>query len=70
MTTRAEQLEHPANFEEDGQLYLVRCVGCPAGVAPDGARENYLPAVAAGYCAWCGWGLLRLVRPENDEVGQ
>jgi hypothetical protein len=52
MTTRAEQLEHPANFEDkDGRLFLVRCMN-----HPECGLENYLPAVADGRCAWCGWG--------------
>lgn len=41
-----------ANFRnKDGKLYLVRCYACE----PDRGRENYLPAVASGQCAWCGW---------------
>lgn len=32
---------------EDGKLYLVRCPKC--------GRENYLPAVASGKCACCGY---------------
>lgn len=39
------------NFRENGKLYLVRCFKCD----PDRGRENYLPAVASGSCAWCGW---------------
>lgn len=35
----------------DGQLFLVRCFVCE----PWRGRENYLPAVASGTCAWCGW---------------
>lgn len=36
------------NFtDEDGDLYLVRCPECK--------KENYMPAIAAGHCAWCGW---------------
>ena len=31
----------------NGQLYLVRCPKC--------LQENYLPAVASGQCAHCGW---------------
>lgn len=33
-------------FMEDGQVFLVRCPKCK--------RENYIPAVATGVCAWCG----------------
>jgi hypothetical protein len=41
-----------ANFRtESGQLYLVRCYACE----PNGGRENWMPAVADGRCAWCGW---------------
>ncbi len=36
------------NFRDDaGQLFLIRCPACFA--------ENYMPAVATGKCAWCGW---------------
>jgi hypothetical protein len=53
--TREDQLEHPANFVSNGKLYLVRCVAC--SYSENGrARENWGPAVAAGVCAWCGWG--------------
>jgi len=31
------------------QYYLTRCFEC--------GRENYLPAVASGVCAWCGYDL-------------
>ena len=59
MVTRDDQLEHPANFEDDdGRLYLVRCIACSdAEGQPRGlwGRENYLPAVATGKCVWCGW---------------
>lgn len=34
-------------FEDDGQLFLVRCPKC--------GRENYLPAVATGQCVFCGY---------------
>jgi len=40
------------NFRgKDGKLYLVRCYLCE----PKYGRENYLPIVATGQCAWCGW---------------
>jgi len=40
------------NFRgKDGKLYLVRCYACE----PRYGRENYMPAVATGQCAWCGW---------------
>ena len=32
---------------KDDKLYLVRCPFC--------GRENYIPAVASGQCAWCGY---------------
>jgi len=36
------------NFADaDGRVYLVRCPEC--------RRENYIPAVAIGRCAWCGY---------------
>lgn len=44
------QGRHP-NFREDGKLYLVRCFACE----PKRGRENYMPSVATGQCAWCGW---------------
>ncbi len=40
------------NFREDGKLYLVRCFACSTG---ERGIENYMPAVASGQCAWCGW---------------
>lgn len=44
--------DRPPNFrDEDGNLFLVRCFKC----APDKGRENYMPSVASGQCAWCGW---------------
>lgn len=44
------------NFrDDDGKLYLTRCYACE----PDHGRENYLPAVASGVCAWCGWHEMR-----------
>lgn len=44
--------DRPPNFREKGKLYLVRCFAC-GGL--ELGRENYLPAVASGQCAWCGW---------------
>ena len=35
-----------ANFTEDGKYFMVYCPKC--------LRENYVPAVATGICAWCG----------------
>lgn len=44
--------EQKPNFRDDNdKLFLVRCFACE----PDHGRENYLPAVASGQCAWCGW---------------
>ncbi len=39
--------DEPANFEDDGQRFLVRCPSC--------GEKNWGPAVASGACAWCGW---------------
>ena len=33
------------NFTKDGKYYMVRCQVCK--------KENYIPAVASGVCAWC-----------------
>lgn len=46
-----KQSRHPNFRNKEGVLYLVRCFLCDG----DGGRENYLPAVASGQCAWCGW---------------
>lgn len=44
--------DRPPNFRSDeGKLYLVRCFVCGG----EHGRENYIPAVATGQCAWCGW---------------
>ncbi len=54
MLTREEQLKSRANFtDEDGKLYLVRCLNCAD--SGDRGRENWAPNVASGVCAWCGW---------------
>ena len=37
----------PANFEDKGQRFLVRCPECHA--------ENYALAVIDGICCWCGY---------------
>lgn len=34
-------------FKDGADLFLVRCPKC--------SKENYLPAVATGQCAWCGY---------------
>jgi ssDNA-binding Zn-finger/Zn-ribbon topoisomerase 1 len=34
-------------YGDDGKFYMVRCPKCK--------RENWLPAVADGRCAWCGY---------------
>jgi len=44
--------DRPPNFRHQSKLYLVRCYACD----PDRGRENWGPMVAAGICAWCGWG--------------
>lgn len=45
------QDRHPNFRDEKGKLYLVRCFACGGG----NGTENYLPAVASGQCAFCGW---------------
>lgn len=58
---RNKQLKNKANFlGKDGKLFLVRCMMCPD--AGERGRENYAMNVAAGLCAWCGWGS----RLQND----
>jgi hypothetical protein len=53
------------NFRsEEGKLYLVRCYACE----PKYGRENYMPAVASGQCAWCGWGEKRSEIFTQDTV--
>ena len=48
-----------SNFrDENGKLFLVRCFNCD----PEYGRENYVPAVASGQCAWCGW------KEEDEEI--
>lgn len=37
----------PGNFEDKGQVFLVRCPRC--------RKENPTGAVATGKCAFCGW---------------
>lgn len=49
--SRDEQLHRKPNFEENGQLYLVRCYNCDIA----NGRENHVYSVAKGQCAWCGW---------------
>lgn len=34
-------------MDDSGRVFLVRCHRC--------GKENYLPAVASGQCAWCGF---------------
>lgn len=50
MKRKVNQDKHP-NFRKNGKLYLERCFKCD----PERGRENYLPYVASGTCAWCGW---------------
>lgn len=53
--TKEEQIkiqEREPNFRsKDGRLFLVRCFICD----PNHGVENYMPIVATGQCAWCGW---------------
>ena len=35
---------------DDGRIRLVRCYKCGGRYG----KENYLPAVMSGICAWCG----------------
>ncbi len=48
------------NFREEGKLYLVRCFSCGG----EYGKENYMPAVATGRCAWCGW------EEQHDRKGE
>lgn len=44
--------DRPPNFRgKHGVLYLLRCFACGG----EHGRENWMPAVATGTCAWCGW---------------
>lgn len=44
--------DQPPNYRNDeGYLCIVRCFVCE----PEHGRENWAPAVAQGYCSWCGW---------------
>ena len=45
------QDRHPNFRNKEGKLFLVRCFKCE----PSRGTENWAPAVAAGYCAWCGY---------------
>ena len=45
MAQAEKELEE--NFESEGRTYLVRCPKC--------GRENWVPAVSSGTCAWCGY---------------
>ena len=45
------QEKRPNFRNSEGKLYLVRCFICD----PNCGVENYMPAVATGQCAWCGW---------------
>lgn len=65
---REERQYRGPNFRsESGQLYLVRCFAC----SEDGT-ENYIGAVAAGLCAWCGWrdgDPISLSGPSSEKGG-
>ena len=54
MITFAQQNKPPNYTNGDGKFYLVRCFNHPYPYNKKGI-ENYLPAVASGECAWCGW---------------
>lgn len=44
--------DRPPNFRSDiGTLFLVRCFNCDR----ERGRENWMPVVSKGRCAWCGW---------------
>mgnify|MGYP003405059196 CR=1 FL=1 len=47
----AQQLRRPNFRGKKGTIFLVRCFLCE----PKRGLENYLPSVASGQCAWCGW---------------
>lgn len=56
MSAESSRNDAEPNFRRrDGRLYLVRCFECGG----DRGTENYLPAVASGVCAWCGWSEAR-----------
>ncbi len=49
------QQNRPPNFtDENGKFFLVRCFN---HLHPNNKKgvENYLPSVASGTCAFCGW---------------
>lgn len=40
------------NFRDENEnLFLVRCFACGGKFG----KENYIPSVASGQCAFCGW---------------
>jgi len=41
----------PNYRNQDGKLYLVRCFACGG----DDGTENYVAAIAASVCSFCGW---------------
>ena len=45
------QDKHPNFRDESDKLFLIRCFACE----PGRGRENWMPAVSSGSCAWCGW---------------
>ena len=48
--------KHPNKLvRKDGETHflLIRCFECPG--AGERGVENYLPMVATGTCAFCGW---------------
>jgi ribosomal protein L37E len=48
------------NFiDKNGKLFLVHCPKCKC--------ENYLPAVATGKCAWCGFDANKVDEKKEQE---
>lgn len=42
------------NFKgKEGKWFLVRCFECGGKIG----QENYIPDVASGICAWCGYDI-------------
>jgi ribosomal protein L37E len=60
MISFESQLRSPNFIGKDGNFYLVRCFNC-------GGTENYLPAVASGVCAWCGWSKER-AKDDKEKI--
>ena len=56
---KLSQKSSPNFCDEEGNAYLVRCPECK--------RENYIPMVATGVCAWCGYNLNEHKVLENED---